>query len=105
MFVQLIKRKKGFLTLVFTTQAASCFGPKVFKAKVFPESFVLKSFIELDRTFPCVVWTLILLWQLNSFVYLTLYRDVEFQVPLGHSDLDKYVVQHVYLNYLQQLDK
>ena len=46
---------KSFLTSVFPTETGSCFGPKVFKAKVFPESFVLKSLIELDRTFPCVV--------------------------------------------------
>ena len=39
---------------VFPTEATSCFRPNVFKAKVFPDSFVLKSLIELDRTFPYI---------------------------------------------------
>ena len=46
---------KGFLNSVFPTKTTSCFGLKVFKAKVLPDSFVLKSLIELDRTFPCFV--------------------------------------------------
>ena len=51
-YIKKTNTKKSFLTSIFPTETASCFEPKVFKAKVFPESFVLKSLIELDSTFP-----------------------------------------------------
>ena len=39
------KEKKSFL---------NGFESKIFKAKVFPDSFLLKFLIKLERTFPCV---------------------------------------------------
>ena len=99
----LSKQKKSFWTSVFPTETASCFGPKVFKARVFPESFVLKSLIELVRPFPCVVGDVDFTMTVKFFCLSYFVQGCGIPCPTWAKQSSQISLMQVYLKHLQRL--